>query len=77
MGVEPEVDMVRIVGDVDLRRLSGGGSIEWLLLGEFGDMSGSDPYLVVQDAIDDRCCVCPCRGDPRSIRKKTEGFRGQ
>ena len=57
MCVEPEVEIFRVVGDVDFGRLGRGRTVEWRRLHEFGEHCCGLPHFVVEAAVDFRRCV--------------------
>lgn len=72
VNVEAEVDVVRVVRDVDVGLLGGGRAIERGLLSEFGDVSRGSPDVVVQESIDMGGCVGSGRGHARTAGHQTQ-----
>ena len=54
MRIKPEVDIFRVVGDVDLGLLRRGGTVEGSLLHELGDQGCRSPHFIVEAAVDFR-----------------------
>ena len=67
--VEPEVDLVRIVGDVDVGGLGRRRPVERRQL---RDLRGGPPHFVVQSAIDHRRGAGPARAYSWSTRERAE-----
>ena len=70
--VEAEIEVVAVVGDVDLGVLGRGGALERGLLGELGDRRRRPPRDVVEAAVDVRRRVRARRPDRGSARHQAE-----
>ena len=78
MRVEPEVEVLVVVGEVDLGVLGRRLPLEGALLHELGDAGGPLPDRVVEVAVDRRRLGGPDRGDVRPAGEDAErGGRGE
>ena len=75
--VESEIDVVGVVGDVDVRRFRARRTLDRGLLGELHQVRGPLPHLVVEHAVEDRGNGDAGRSDPRSAGDEAELLRGR
>ena len=75
MGVEAQIQVGAVVGNVDVGLLGGGRAIERRQLDELGDVNGGAPHLVIEVAIDQRGAGRPPRPDTRSSRENAGAGR--
>ena len=72
MHVKPEVEVVPIVGDIDIGGLGRWCSVEGRLLNQLGDFRGRPPRLIVQAAIDFGWGVRPDGAYPWTTGERAE-----
>ena len=68
VGVQAQIEVGAVVGDVDVARFAGRGAVEGPALDERGDVGGGAPDGVIEPAVDHRGGLRPRRPDDRPPR---------